>query len=106
MLATGVGRNYAVLLNLIYDTMNNVYLYYSLEISNMVADQGKNVLNFMTVKTMRMVKKEIIKVYTRMLEKCNDLTFQQANHILNTFIFPLGELLHDFKQCIPETKDQ
>lgn len=41
-----------------------------------------------------------------MLEKCNNLTFQQASHILNTFIFPLGELLHDFKQCIPETKDQ
>lgn len=60
----------------------------------------------MTVKTMRMVKKQIIKVYTRMLEKCSDLTFEQASHILNTFIFPLGELLNDFKQCIPETKDQ
>jgi len=41
-----------------------------------------------------------------MLEKCNDLTLDQANHILNNFIFPLGTLLQDFKQCIPETKDQ
>jgi|JI10StandDraft_1071094.scaffolds.fasta_scaffold898448_2 hypothetical protein len=33
----------------------------------MVAEQGKNVLNFMTVKSMRMVKKAVIRVYTRML---------------------------------------
>jgi hypothetical protein len=67
MLATGVGRNYALMLNLISDTMNKVYLYYSMEINLVVVQQGKNVLNFMTVKAMRMVKKEIIKVYTRML---------------------------------------
>lgn len=37
MLATGVGRNYAVMLNLIYETMNKLYLYYSLEINTMVS---------------------------------------------------------------------
>lgn len=106
MLATGVGRNYAVMLRELYETMNKVYLFFSVEISNMVAEQGKNVLNFMTVKSMRMVKKAVIRVYTRMLEKCNDLNAQQAAHILETFIFPLGELLNDFKMCTPETKDQ
>lgn len=60
----------------------------------------------MTVKAMRMVKREIIKVYTRMLEKCNDLSSQHAESILNTFIFPLGELLDEFQRSSPETKDQ
>lgn len=44
----------------------------------------------MTVRSMRMVKKEVIKVYTRMLEKSSDLTFDQANYILNKYIYPLG----------------
>ena len=60
----------------------------------------------MTVKMMRMAKKAVIKVYTRMLERCHELTVDQAGHILNQFIFPLGELLNDFRQCQPETKDQ
>lgn len=55
---------------------------------------GKHVLNFMTVRNMRLVKKEIIKVYTRMLERCNELNLNQANHILSNFIYPLGELLN------------
>ncbi len=57
MLATGVGRNYALMLDQISDSMNKVYLYYSMEINTAVAQQGKNVLNFMTVKAMRMVKR-------------------------------------------------
>lgn len=57
MLATGVGRNYALMLDQISDSMNKVYLYYSMEINMAVAQQGKNVLNFMTVKAMRMVKR-------------------------------------------------
>lgn len=67
MLATGVGKNYAILLGHLNDSMNKCYLYYSLEINTIVAQQGKNVLKFMTVKTMTMAKKGIIKVYTRML---------------------------------------
>jgi hypothetical protein len=100
-LAVGVGRNYAVLLNSISESMNKFYLFYSAEVTAAVNLTGKHVLNFMTVRNMRMVKKEIIKVYTRMLERCNDLNFQQATHILNTFIYPLGELLNEFQQCIP-----
>lgn len=66
-----MGRNYALMLNLISSTMNNFYLYYSGEVSSAVNLNGKHVLNFMTVRNMRLVKKEIIKVYTRMLERCN-----------------------------------
>ena len=106
MLATGVGRNYALMLDQLCDSMNKVYLYYAMEINAAVAQQGKNVLNFMTVKAMRMVKREVLKVYTRMLERCQELTVAQAQHILNNFIYPLGELLADFQQCIPECKDQ
>ena len=77
-----------------------------MEINNTVAQQGVNVLRFVTIKNMTTAKKEIIKVYTRMLEKCNHVNHEQAQHILNNFIFPLGSLLNDFKNSIPETKDQ
>ena len=86
--------------------MNKVYLYYSMEVTQAVAQQGKNVLNFMTVKTMRNVRREIIKVYTRALEHAHPLDLHHAHYMLSTFIFPLGELLSDFQHCPPETKDQ
>lgn len=50
---------------------------------------------------MRAIKKQVIKVYIKYLEKCTDLNAQQAQYILNTFIFPLGNLLKDFEDCIP-----
>lgn len=66
-LAIGVGRNYATLLNLISETMNKFYLYYSSEVNAAVNTNGKHVLNYMTVRNMRLIKKEVIKVYTRMI---------------------------------------
>lgn len=89
-LAVGVGRNYALMLEVLSETMNKLYLFFSSQVTSAVNINGKNVLNFMTVRSMRMVKKEVIKVYTRMLEKSSDLTFDQANYILNKYIYPLG----------------
>lgn len=45
---------------------------------------------------MRAIKKQVVKIYIRFLEKCNDLNPQQAEYILSIFIFPLGTLLKDF----------
>lgn len=86
--------------------MNSLYLFYEKEVNMAVNLNGKNVLNFMTVRNMRMVKKQVIKVYTRMLEKSTDLSYDEANTILVNFIYPLGELLTGFQECIPETKEQ
>ncbi len=55
---------------------------------------------------MRSIKKEVIKIYLKYLLKCNNLTPDQANYILNTFIIPLGSLLQDFQESMPETKEQ
>lgn len=55
--------------------MNKFYLFYSAEVNTAVNMNGKNVLNFMTVRNMRLIKKEVIKVYTRMLERCHELTY-------------------------------
>ena len=66
-LALGVGKNYSLYLNIISATMNRLYLFYSAEVNAAVNLNGKHVLNFMTVRNMRLVKKQIIKVYTRML---------------------------------------
>ena len=105
-LAVGVGSSYAMMLDITSSNFNKLYLYYSNEVNQTVNQTGKHVLNFMTVRSMRQIKKEVIKVYTRLLEKCNDLSYPQANHILNNFIFPLGELLLDFENSMPETKEQ
>lgn len=53
-------------------------------------------LNYVTVRIMRAIKKEIIRVYIRLLEKCNDLTPMLSERILVQFVFPLGPLLKDF----------
>jgi hypothetical protein len=53
----GVGRNYALLLDLIHETINKFYLFYSSEVNAAVNLNGKHVLNFMTVRNMRLVKK-------------------------------------------------
>jgi hypothetical protein len=106
MLATGVGQQYVMLLEMLSETFNNLYLFYSGEVNTAVQTNGKNMLNYMTIRIMRTIKKEIIKVYLRLLEKCNNLTPEQANYMLNKFIFPLGSLLKDFQDCMPETKEQ
>lgn len=36
-----------------------------------------------------------------MLEKATDLSYDEANTILASFIYPLGELLTGFQECIP-----
>ena len=48
----------------------------------------------------------MIKIYIKYLQKCNNLNEQQADYVLKNFIFPLGNLLEDFMNCIPETKEQ
>lgn len=98
-LATGVGQQYALFLQNIYEIINKLYLYYSQQVNEAVEKQGKNSLNFVVVKSMRAIKKQVIKIYARYLEKCNDLSKQQAEYILSNFIFPLGTLLKDFENC-------
>lgn len=60
----------------------------------------------MTIRVMRTIKKQIVKIYMRFLEKCNNLDQNSANFILCQIVMPLGDLLQDFKNCIPETKEQ
>lgn len=103
-LATGVGQQYALFLQNISEIINKLYLYYSQQVNEAVEKQGKNSLNFVVVKAMRAIKKQVIKIYARYLEKCNDLSKHQADYILSNFIFPLGTLLKDFENCTAETK--
>lgn len=49
------------------DNINKLYLFYSTEVNVAVAQNGKNILNYMTYKTMRNIKKQVIKVYLRFL---------------------------------------
>ena len=49
------------------DNFNKLYLFYSGEINGAVSQNGKNVLNYMTIKIMRTIKKQVVKVYLRFL---------------------------------------
>ena len=104
MLATGVGNQYALILQEMSAVFNKLYLFYSKEVNDSVLKNGKNMLNYLTVKAMRSIKKQVIKIYIKYLQKCNNLNEQQANYILSNFIYPLGNLLQDFEACMPETK--
>ena len=96
MVATGVGNQYALFLQEMSPVFNKLYLYYSNEVNEAVKNSNINVLNYITIKVMRSIKKQVIKVYIKYLTKCVNLSMEQANYILNSFIFPLGTLLKDF----------
>ena len=84
--------------------LNKLYIFYSNEVNSAVNQSGKNILNYMTIRVMRTIKKQIVKIYLRFLERCNNLDQNSANYILGKIVMPLGDLLEDFKNCIPETK--
>ncbi len=100
MLAKSIGQEYIVFLEIIAEQINKLYLFFSAEIETTVKNNGKNYLNYMSVKLMRAVKKEAIKIYIRFIENCDHLDSAKAEYILNKIIFPLGDLLEDFKHCM------
>ena len=57
MIATGAGQPYLVLLQEMADSFNKLYLFYSNQVNNAVNQSGKNILNYMTIKMMRTIKK-------------------------------------------------
>ena len=72
-LASGIGQSYLMLLEEIMESINKLYLYYSMQVNATVNQNGKGHLNYMTVRIMRTLKKEIIKVYLKFMEKCDNL---------------------------------
>lgn len=90
-----------IMLQEMADNLNKLYLFYSGEVNAAVNQNGKNILNYMTIRVMRTIKKQIVKIYMRFLEKCNNLDQNSANFILGQIVMPLGDLLQDFKNCIP-----
>jgi hypothetical protein len=82
-----------MLLQELADNFNKLYLYYSGEVNAAVAQNGKNILNFMSVRMMRTIKKEVLKVYHKFFDKCNNINFESCSYMLNTIIVPLGSLL-------------
>lgn len=77
-MSTGIGQQYALFLQNIAEVINKLYLYYSDQINEAIQKQGKSCLNFVVFKSMRAIKKQVIKIYIRFLEKCNDLNPHQA----------------------------
>ena len=67
MLATGVGQPYLMMLQETADNFNKLYLFYSNEVNTAVNQNGKNILNYTTIRIMRTIKKEIVKIYLKFL---------------------------------------
>jgi exportin-1 len=85
----------------IYMDMLHVYKVYSEEISNMFASQGAGVAKFTTIKQMRSVKGETIKLIETYVEKANHIPA-----ILNDILPPLLQLvLPDYRNGHPEARD-
>lgn len=56
-LAYSVGLAYGSILVNLGPTLNNIYVFYSTEVEKVIQTQGKAVLNYLTVKRMRIICK-------------------------------------------------
>lgn len=56
-LAYSIGLSYGSLLITLSPSLNNIYTFYANEVEKTVTVQGKNVLNYLTVKRMRAIGK-------------------------------------------------
>lgn len=66
-LAIGIGQQYALFLQNISEVINKLYVFYSDKVNESIEKQGKNSLNYVTVKSMRAIKKHALKIYIRYL---------------------------------------
>lgn len=96
-----LGHCYISQFNQIYLEILSVYKIYSQMISDAVATGGPVAAKTTTIKFMRTVKKETLKLIETFVERCED-----PNYVSQHFIAPLLEnVLADYKNNIPATRD-
>jgi len=97
-----LGHPFVVQLGRIYLDMLNVYKVMSENISTATSLNGESVTRQPLIKSMRVVKKETLKLISHWVERSND-----ANIVLQNFIPPLLEaVLQDYQRCsVPSARE-
>lgn len=85
-LAFSIGLPYGSFLIQFNDSLNKLFLYYCTETERAVETQGKQVLNFLTVKRMKAIGKEILRLYTTYINKCVNITGNEAISVISSFV--------------------
>lgn len=97
-----LGHAYVIQLKTIFLDMLNVYKVMSLNISAAIVTNGEAITNQPVIRSMRTVKKEILKLVGLWISQSNN-----PNLVLNSFIPPLLEaVLVDYKDCaVPSARE-
>jgi len=104
-LAYSIGLPYGSFLVQFNDTLNKLFIYYCTETENQVEAHGKLVLNYLTVKRMKTISKEILKLYNTYIGRSSISNITEANSVIDSFVLPLVNFLPTFSKAIPEVKE-
>jgi len=99
--ASSLGHPYMSQLGIIYEEMLQVYRLYSELISATVAAQGEMVTKSSTIRAMRAVKRETLKLVETVVDKTEDVPRIVA-HIVPPLMDPV---LGDYQRNLPDTRD-
>lgn len=82
-----------------------MYQYYGGILNDQVAQNGPNVINYVSNKRMRTINKQILRLYRTYITNCNNLELNEMNSIKETFIISLSEAVNLFSKSIPDLKE-
>jgi exportin-1 len=98
--ATSVGECYSSYLKKIYMPLLNVYKVYSQTISFQVQALGMGAASDNMTKTLKVLRKNILRLIEIFMKNAIDL-----NELANLFTPPLQELMSDYEQNVPDSRD-
>jgi len=101
--AMALKHAYIVQLSRIYKEMLQIYRMYSQFVSQKIAQEGPRATQTVLVRSMRAVKKEVLKLMQTFVNNCEE---QDKEIVFNQFLPALLEpVLQDYKQSVPEARD-
>ena len=101
-----MGFSFGSLLIEINNYLNTIYQYYSKTVNELVTASGPNTINYVNVKRMRNINKQIMRLYKIYIVSCKPtLTPQETNSIKESFVLPLYPLLELYQTTLPDLKE-
>ncbi len=98
--ATSAGDCYSCYLQKIYIHLLNVYKFYSETISVQIQAMGPAANSDNTVKTLKVLRKNILRLFGIFITDATDTAYVTAN-----FVPPLQELMSDYEKGLPDARD-
>jgi len=100
-----VGPLFSVQLEFFFLDMLNVYKVYSEKISQAIAEQGPIATKHALIRSMRLAKKEVLKLLSTFIEKSDEPECGPANVASGFIPHVLDPILDDYKRNIPGARD-